>query len=125
MYIGQVAALTGVSNKALRHYEALGLLPSVRRRGTYRIYTETDVTMIRMIKHAQSLGFQLNELLPLMQEVHRRNPSAVRTSHHLINEKSTALQKKIDSLSEQLSDLKRLKSKLDELMGSSFGLKAG
>ena len=31
MYIGEIARLAGTSPKALRHYEALGLLGDVRR----------------------------------------------------------------------------------------------
>lgn len=41
--IGKVAEITGASPKAIRHYEALGLLPAPHRRGRYRIYSERDV----------------------------------------------------------------------------------
>ncbi|HYD78657.1 MAG TPA: MerR family transcriptional regulator [Paucimonas sp.] len=62
MHIGTVAKLTGASPKAVRHYEQLGLLPPVKRRGTYRIYTNDDVQLIKWIKQAQTLGFKLSEL---------------------------------------------------------------
>jgi MerR family copper efflux transcriptional regulator len=62
MYIGEVAKLTGASVKAIRHYEALGLLGSVLRSGAYRVYAANEVQLIQLIKQAQRLGFRLAEL---------------------------------------------------------------
>lgn len=66
LYIGRVAELTGATRKAIRHYESLGLLPQVARTGNYRVYSERDVFLVHMIKHAQSFGFSLAELLALI-----------------------------------------------------------
>lgn len=62
MHIGAVAKTTGASAKAIRLYEELGLLPAVRRRGAYRIYSAEHVQLIRWIRQAQGLGFKLAEL---------------------------------------------------------------
>ena len=62
MYIGKLAELTGVTRKAIRHYESLGLIPKPQRNGRYRIYSEADANLICMIKRAQSLGFSLKEI---------------------------------------------------------------
>jgi MerR family copper efflux transcriptional regulator len=62
MYIGAVAKLTGASLKAIRHYEALGLLGAVPRAGVYRVYAANEVLLIQLIKQAQGLGFRLAEL---------------------------------------------------------------
>jgi DNA-binding transcriptional MerR regulator len=62
MYIGKVSELTGATPKAIRHYEAIGLIPPPKRLGKYRYYSEKDVRLISMIKHAQKYGFQLSEL---------------------------------------------------------------
>jgi len=66
LLIGKVAAITGVSRKAIRHYEAIGLLPTPDRIGNYRIYTQHHIVIISMIKRAQAVGFKLAELLPLI-----------------------------------------------------------
>ena len=66
MYIGEIARLAGTSPKALRHYEALGLLGDVRRSGAYRVYTQQDLAQVRLIRQAQALGFRLAELLPVL-----------------------------------------------------------
>nr|WP_314636983.1 MerR family transcriptional regulator [uncultured Janthinobacterium sp.] len=66
MYIGEIARLAGTSPKALRHYEALGLLGDVRRAGAYRVYTQQDLAQVKLIRQAQALGFRLAELLPIL-----------------------------------------------------------
>jgi len=66
MYIGELARLTGTTPKALRHYEALGLLGDIRRSGNYRSYTEHDARQVRLIRQAQALGFRLAELNSLL-----------------------------------------------------------
>lgn len=65
MYIGQLAALTGATQKAIRHYEKLGLLPTPQRKGNYRIYDQMHVHLVNMIRRAQSVGFSLAEISEL------------------------------------------------------------
>ena len=65
--IGAAARLSGVSAKMVRHYEALGLLPSVGRTdGGYRQYTEAEVHTLRFIKRARDLGFSMAEIAELV-----------------------------------------------------------
>lgn len=63
--IGALSQLTGASPKALRLYEALGLLPTPRRSGSYRIYEQEHVDAVVLIRQAQSLGFKLRDLQAL------------------------------------------------------------
>ena len=65
MFIGELSKITGASRKAIRHYEALGLLPLPQRQGKYRVYGEADASLICMIRRAQSLGFSLKEIRAL------------------------------------------------------------
>lgn len=60
--IGELARRTGASPKALRLYEAMGLLPTPRRQGSYRIYERSHEDAVRLIRQAQSVGFKLQEL---------------------------------------------------------------
>lgn len=50
MQIGELAKSTGVSARALRHYEDRGLLAPERTSGGYRDYDETDVIRVAQIK---------------------------------------------------------------------------
>lgn len=65
--IGQLAKEANVKVETVRYYERRGLLPDPpRRESGYRIYSENDVTRIQFIKHAQKLGFTLNEVSDLL-----------------------------------------------------------
>lgn len=61
--IGQVATLVGVGIDTVRYYERLGLLPEAARRASgYRVFDETTVERIRLIKRLQDLGLSLQEI---------------------------------------------------------------
>lgn len=65
--IGTAAARSGVSARMVRHYEGLGLLPSVARTdGGYRQYTEADIHTLRFIRRARDLGFSMDEIAELV-----------------------------------------------------------
>ncbi len=68
MYIGELARHCGVSPKTIRHYEALGLLGTVRRAGIYRTYAQSDIGLVTLIRQGQALGFKLAELVFLTGE---------------------------------------------------------
>ncbi|AZM56470.1 MerR family transcriptional regulator [Streptomyces sp. WAC 01529] len=62
MLIGEVARLSGVSARMLRHYDALGLVrPTGRTGGGYREYSEEDIRRIFHIESLRSLGLSLRE----------------------------------------------------------------
>ncbi len=61
--IGQVATLVGVGIDTVRYYEKLGLLPQAPRRASgYRVFDESTVERIRLIKQLQELGLSLQEI---------------------------------------------------------------
>src|SRR5690349_4658117 len=63
MRIGQVAAATGVTVEAVRFYERRGLLPApARTGGGYRDYPDQVLAVVRFVKHAQQLGFTLDDI---------------------------------------------------------------
>jgi len=66
MYIGKAAQLSGTTIKAIRHYEAIGLLPEQRRQGQYRVYSAQNVELLMFIECAQQLGFKLKELQEIL-----------------------------------------------------------
>lgn len=64
---GQVAAAAGVNLQTLRYYERRGLLAEpVRSLGGHRLYPPEAVTVLRVIKAAQRLGFSLDEVAELL-----------------------------------------------------------
>jgi MerR family transcriptional regulator, mercuric resistance operon regulatory protein len=70
---GQVAAAAGVNLQTLRYYERRGLLTEPDRTlGGHRLYPPEAVTVLRVIKTAQRLGFTLDEIAELIDAgIHR------------------------------------------------------
>jgi MerR family transcriptional regulator, copper efflux regulator len=67
MNIGQAAGASGVSQRMIRHYEKLGLIPAPPRRDSgYRDYCDVDVHRLRFIASARDLGFPIEEIRELL-----------------------------------------------------------
>ena len=65
--IGQVATAADVNIQTIRYYERRGLFPAAKRTPAgYRQYAADAVARLRFIKHAQDLGFSLNEIEELL-----------------------------------------------------------
>ena len=65
---GQVAAAADVNVETLRYYERRGLLAEPDRSpGGHRLYPPEAVTVLRVIKAAQRLGFTLDEVADLLE----------------------------------------------------------
>ncbi|MBB1262125.1 MerR family transcriptional regulator [Streptomyces alkaliterrae] len=62
MRIGQLAAETGASVRALRHYEAAGLLGSERAANGYRVYNGGAVVRVRNIRRLLAAGLTLEDV---------------------------------------------------------------
>lgn len=70
MHIGEVAARTELSLRSLRHWEEVGLLhPSGRTDGGFRLYTEDDVEKILVIRRMKPLGFSLEAMRAVMDDL--------------------------------------------------------
>ena len=66
--VGQVADAAGVNRETLRYYERRGLLAApTRSPGGHRLYPDEAVTVLRVIKAAQRLGFTLDEVADLLE----------------------------------------------------------
>lgn len=63
--IGAVAAASGVKPSALRHYEAVGLIRSVGRRGLRRQFPPEVLLQLQLIALAKTAGFALDEIAGL------------------------------------------------------------
>jgi len=111
--IGTLAAATGVSVQAVRYYERRGLIaPTNRRASGYREYAPDTVESVRFIRHAQQMGFKLEEvgeLLRLRRRVAVGNPrgaDAVRA----------AVQAKRDDVARRMEHLDAIRRTLDGLL---------
>ena len=66
MLIGEVAERAGVTVKAVRYYESLGLLQAPRRGNGYRDFVERDVKLVREIRELGALGVRAEQARPFL-----------------------------------------------------------
>ncbi len=66
MNIGAASDASGISQRMIRHYEKIGLVPAPPRRGIYRDYSDADVHRLRFIANARDLGFPIEEIRTLL-----------------------------------------------------------
>jgi MerR family transcriptional regulator, copper efflux regulator len=70
--VGAAAKAVGVSAKAIRIWEAKGLLPPAgRTESGYRLFTDDDLEILRFIIRAKTLGLTLPEVKSIL-DLHRQ-----------------------------------------------------
>lgn len=85
--IGQAARAAGVSRKAMRVYEAKGLLPPAARSDAgYRLYTDADVELLIFIRRARQLGLHLDDIRQVLA-VHSGGDTPCGTVRELVDER--------------------------------------
>jgi DNA-binding transcriptional MerR regulator len=67
MRIGELARTAGTTTRALRYYEAQGLLDAPRRANGYREYDESHLRMVREIQALRAVGFALEDTRPFVE----------------------------------------------------------
>jgi MerR family copper efflux transcriptional regulator len=112
--IGEAARRSGVSAKMVRHYESLGLLPTVHRTDAgYRQYGDSEVHTLRFIRRARDLGFSMDEIAQLLKlwQNRRRSSAEVRriASRH------------IDDLSRKMAEMEAMRRTLQHLVHCCHG----
>ncbi|MFI9720950.1 MerR family transcriptional regulator [Streptomyces sp. NPDC052396] len=75
MRIGELARQAGLSTRALRHYESLGLLTARRDANGYRSYDERDLRLLRQIRTLQDFGFGLEDTRPFVECLRAGHPA--------------------------------------------------
>lgn len=65
--VGELAQRSGLTVRALHHYEKLGLLrPSARSEAGYRLYSESDVLRLHRLLAWRQTGLALKDIGPLL-----------------------------------------------------------
>ena len=81
--IQEVAAETGLTTRAIRYYEEIGLLaPAARSDGDYRLYDDSDLERLRFIRSLRDdAGFSLAQIGQLLEDeaARERNRARLRT----------------------------------------------
>lgn len=109
--IGGVARAAAVNVQTVRYYERRGLVVSPHRTPAgYRQYPSDVIARLRFIKHAQALGFSLNEIRELLAL--RVKPGAACQTVALRTRQKIAL------VAAKIRQLRRMKLTLDHLVAA-------
>lgn len=107
---GEVAAAAGVGLQTLRYYERRGLIVAPPRTiGGHRQYGAETVTVLRVIKAAQRLGFTLSEVAAILESAagrtRRRGPDL-----------EQRIRGKLDEIDERIAELDAVRGVLRDCL---------
>lgn len=122
--IQEVAAELGLTPRAIRYYEELGLLaPAARSGGDYRLYDADDIERLRFIKGLRDdAGFSLTEIGRLLEDeaMRARNRARFRTTDDalerraIVDDSLARIERQVETLRAKMA---RLASMIDEAEG--------
>jgi DNA-binding transcriptional MerR regulator len=100
--VGELAKLTGITVRALHHYDQIGLLvPSLHSDVGHRLYSGKDIARLQQIISLKQLGFSLDEIGALLDNPSFRPDKAIRLQ--------------LDRLVQQIRIQEELRSRLEHL----------
>ncbi len=115
MRIGEVAHHAGVSVKAIRHYERIGILnPARREPNGYRTYDPDVLDRLTFTRAAQAIGLTLGEIREII-EFRERGETPCTHVLGLITQHAA-------QLNERIHELEALRDELEELTARGHAL---
>jgi Cu(I)-responsive transcriptional regulator len=106
--IGEAAAASGISERMIRHYEKIGMMPPpLRRDSGYRDYGPRDVHTLTFIGRARDLGFSIEEIRKLVELWHNRSRASSDVKR-LALARASELKRKERELNEMRRSLEQL-----------------
>src|SRR5262245_12760030 len=108
--IGELAAELAVTTRAIRFYEAKGLIAPARR-GVARCYARRDRARLKLILRGKNLGFTLEEIAEYLK-LYDADPAQIAQTQMLLARCELAiedLQKKRADLERTLKELRKIR----------------
>ncbi len=125
--IQEVAADVGLTARAIRYYEELGLLkPAARSEGSYRLYDADDLDRLRFIKGLRDdAGFSLTEIGQLLEdEVARARIRERFRSTTDPDERQALIDDALGRVDRQVTTLRLKIKRLEEMVSEAEGRRA-
>jgi DNA-binding transcriptional MerR regulator len=107
--IGELAQELEVTTRAIRFYEAKGLIAPVRR-GVHRSYSRRDRARLRLILRGKNLGFKLEEVAQYLK-LYDADPSQIAQTRMLL----AHIERAIEDLLVKRADIDRTLKELKEI----------
>lgn len=96
--VHEVAELTGVTVKALHHYDRLGLLTPRRTDAGYRLYTRRDLERLRQIVALRGIGLPLKQIKNLLDADPSSLPDLLRIQRLALEAQRRRLERAIGAI---------------------------
>ena len=117
--IQEVAAETGLTTRAIRYYEEVGLLePAARSDGAYRLYDASDLERLRFIRDLRDdAGFSLAQIGQLLEDeaARERNRERFRATRDP-GERRVLIVEARDRVERQIATLREKRDRLDAMI---------
>ena len=116
MQVGDLAAASGKTVRAIHLYEQLDLLrPAARSKGRYRLYNDEALVRIRWIGKLQDMGFSLTDIQTIVKEWEKSSsaPRAMVQIRELYREKLAETRAQIQRMRALEHDLEASLTYLD------------
>ncbi|MEE8506860.1 MAG: heavy metal-responsive transcriptional regulator [Kiloniellales bacterium] len=115
MTIGQLARKTGVTPRAIRHYERLSLIRApIRTAANYRVFDGDSVARVRFIANCRTLGFSIPEIGELLRTIDDPN--------HTCSQIAELTQQHLDLVGSKISDLMEMHRTLNRNLSKCTGM---
>ncbi len=109
MTIGQLSHESGVTPRAIRYYERLGLLPPPRRSASnYRLFDSSAAERLRFVATCRTLGFSIadiGDLLKVMDDPRHTCAQVAKLAEH-----------HVDLIDAKVHDLTEMRATLTEFL---------
>jgi DNA-binding transcriptional MerR regulator len=109
-HIGDLARRAGVSVRAIRYYEELGLIqPEAHSAGGFRLYGEEGYKRLQVINFLKEVGLTLDEIrqILLAKKIRGADRQTVQFLTSILGEKLAAIELKMEALGAIKSELTR------------------
>jgi DNA-binding transcriptional MerR regulator len=113
--IGEVAKQAGVTPKAVRLYESMGLVaPPRRTEAGYRVYDEAHLQRLRFVVGAKRLGLTLHEIQRVIQ-LWESGESPCGLVARFLDEKLGQLNERLSALATYRDELMAFRAEVDRI----------
>src|SRR5215510_8826136 len=108
--VKQVAAMSGISVRALHFYHETGLLkPAYCGANGYRFYEEPQLLKLQQILFYRELGFELKRIKRILGQARFQKAAALRSHRKVLEQGATRTRTLIETIDKTLQHLKGTK----------------
>ena len=116
--IADLASEFGISTRAIRFYEAKGLL-SPERVGVTRVFRRRDRARLILILRGKRLGFSLRDISDYLSLYDANRSQQVNLLTAKVDERLASLEAQLEDLQTTISELREIKKLANERLGQA------